>query len=501
MFFFIILQIINVIKIFECKNVVLPFKKITIESFKNEKTIKDFISYNIYTTIEIGIEPQSVGFFLDQTEATFSVQKRLISFNSSKLKEVMKLYHNISNFWLDIHKSKEISNCYFQQICSELFHFDTFSNSKVEANKFKFNIYSEFLNEKYKCGIIGLRNPSNVYYENNETIFFFDELKSHNLIDEKIFTILYNEKKDIFNSNEDLFQGKIIIGEYPHKFDPTKFTSTDEIIMKGAAYLTEEIVLPGNGYVFLVNELKFNSSNKIYLESDVHVQISFTSGFIKGTNLYRKEIHKVFFEDLIKKQLCKIEYLEENVYTNEYFIYSCNSDQEILEKIKTFPPLYFEIKTQNLQFIFTYENLFKQFNDRIYFLIAFRDEKYYVYSSKCYFGEIFLRKYITSFDYDSKSIIFYRNQVNDANLNSKTIYEKKEKEKQSNIFGVLRILLEIFMGIFIIFMIYIFYRKIRSKRKLHANELEDNNFVYESKKEKNYVLFENEQNGKKEVNI
>ena len=215
---------------------------------------------------------------------------------------------------------------------------------------------------------------------------------------------------------------------------------------------------------------------------------------------YRKEIHNVFFEDLINKELCKVEYLDENVYTNSYYIYSCNNDENILNKIKYFPPLYLEIKTQNLQFIFTYEDLFLQFNNRIYFLIAFRDEKYYVYSSKWYFGEIFLRKYITSFDYDSKSIIFYRNQVNDANLNSKTIYEKKENKK-SNIFGILRILLEIFMVIFIIFMLYIFYRKIRSKRKLHANELEDNNFVYESKKEKNYVLFENEQKGNKEVKI
>ena len=471
---------------------VLPFKKITTESFKNEKTIKDFISYNIFTTIEIGVELQLVGFFLDQTEASFSFQKRLVSFNSSKSKEVMELYHNMSNFWFDIHKSKETLNCDLQQICSELFHFNTFSNSKVEATKFKFNIDSDFLNEKYICGVIGLKNPSNSYYEKKETIFFFDELKSHKLIDEKIFTILYNEKKDVFNCNEDIFQGQIIIGESPHKFYPTKFTSTDEIT--GYGYLTEEIVLPGIGYVFLVNELKFNSTKGIYLESDVNVEISFSSGFIKGTNLYRKEIHKVFFEDLIKNQLCKIEYLEENVYTNKYFIYSCNNDQEILNKIKHFPPLYLEIKTQNLKFIFTYEDLFKQFNNRIYFLIAFKDEKYYVFSSKWYLGEIFLRKYITSFDYDSKSIIFYPNQVNDANLNSKTIYEKKEKEKEkhSNVFGVLRILLEIFMGIFIIFMIYIFYRKIRSKRKLHANELEDNNFIYDSKKEKNYGLFENE---------
>ena len=488
MIFFIFLQIINIFCLFECKNIVLPFKKLTIGSFKNDKTINDLISYNIFTTIEIGDRPQQlVGFFLEQNEISFSFRKRLLSFNSSKSKEVMKPYQKMPNFWFDIHKSTEIYNCDLEQFCSELFNFNTFTNSKIEANKFKFNIYSDFMNEKYKCGVIGLKNPSNTYYESNETyIFFFDELKSNELIDEKIFTILYEEKEDIlFNSKEDSFLGKIIIGESPHIFDQTKFKSSDEV------------VIPGNDYTFLVNELKFNSSNGIYLESDIQVQISFTSGFIKGTDSYRKEIHNVFFEDLINKELCKVEYLDENVYTNSYYIYSCNNDENILNKIKYFPPLYLEIKTQNLQFIFTYEDLFLKFNDRIYFLIAFRDEKYYVYSSKWYFGEIFLRKYIASFNYDSKSIIFYQNQVNNANLNSKIIYEEKKIEKKSNRLGILRTLLEIFMGIFIVFMIYIFYRKIRSKRKIHANELEDNNFAYEPKKENKFILLENEKNGNK----
>ena len=82
-------------------------------------------------------------------------------------------------------------------------------------------------------------------------------------------------------------------------------------------------------------------------------------------------------------------------------------------------------------------------------------------------------------------------------MNSKIIYEEKKIEKKSNRLGILRTLLEIFMGIFIVFMIYIFYRKIRSKRKIHANELEDNNFAYEPKKENKFILLENEKNGNK----
>ena len=149
MIFFIFLQIINIFCLFECNNIVLPFKKLTIGSFKNDKTINDLISYNIFTTIEIGDRPsQLVGFFLEQNEISFSFRKRLLSFNSSKSKEIMKLYQKLPNFWFDIHKSSEIYNCDLEQFCSELFHFNTFTNSKIETNKFKFNIYSDFMNEK-----------------------------------------------------------------------------------------------------------------------------------------------------------------------------------------------------------------------------------------------------------------------------------------------------------------------------------------------------------------
>jgi len=482
MFFFIILHIINNLYIFKCKNIVLPFKKITIETFKKDKTINDLISYNIFTTLEVGIDPQLVAFLIDQNEASFYLRERLISFNSTKLNEVKKLYYNMSNFWFDKFKSQEIKRCDFYQFCSEFFYFNTSNNTRVEASNFRFNIYFDFLIERHKCGVIGFKNPSNLYYEDDEIyIYFFDELKSHSLIEENYFTILYNEKNDIFNYNANLYLGKIIIGESPHIFNSEKFSQN------------EQIVIPGNDYIFLANELKFNSSNGWYTETDVEIQINFTSGFIKGTDSYRKEIEKIFFEELINEDLCKVEYLSENLYTNDYYIYSCNNNKKILDTIKHFPPLFFEIKTQNLKFVLTYKELFNEFKDRIYFLIAFRDE----HSSRWYVGDIFLRKYITSFNYDSKSIIFYRSQIDNANSNSEIIYDEKDIENSSNIFNIFRIFLEIFMAVFIILMLYIFYKKLRRKRKLRANELEDKNFEYEPKKETKLILLDKDVNENK----
>ena len=448
MFLFII---INILYIIFSKNVVLPFKKITIETFKENKTINDFISYEIYTLIELYKNPQYVGFFIDQNEAFLFIRNRLLSFNSSKSNEILKKYHNLPNFWFNNKKSSNIMNCDDNQYCTEIFRFNSLDNTEVVIDNFKFNIYSDFITEEYKCGIIGLKNPSTIYYDDIGTyIYFFNELKEHNLISENLYTILYEDNNNIFNYNENLNLGKIIIGESPYIFNKKKYKKE------------EEIYIPCKDFIILVNELKFKTSKYSYSEPNAEIQIRLGSGFIKGTNLYRKEIDKIFFEDLISKELCKVENLNENIYTNKYFIYSCNNEEKVFEKIKYFPPLYLEMKTQNLTFIFTSKELFNAFNDRIYFLISFRDEKYSGYSLRWYFGDIFLRKYMTSFNYDSKSIIFYRNQINLANINSKIIYDENNTNKNSNKFNIFRVIVEIFMAILIVFMLYIIYRRFRN---------------------------------------
>ena len=46
------------------------------------------------------------------------------------------------------------------------------------------------------------------------------------------------------------------------------------------------------------------------------------------------------------------------------------------------------------------------------------------------------------------------------------------------------------MGIFIIVILFLLYRKYRNSRKLHANELEDSNYVYKAKENKHPYLLE-----------
>ena len=184
--------------------------------------------------------------------------------------------------------------------------------------------------------------------------------------------------------------------------------------------------------------------------------------------------------------LCKKEIISENKYANKYEIYSCNNTFLIKEKIKNFPTLYFTIKSESLNFTFTYNDLFKLFDNKLYFLIIFPIKGPITFSNEWFIGEIFLKKYICTFNLETKSISFYKNQINKSN----DIIEQKVNNGNANIW--VRYLIEIFMGLIIIFFAYLIYRAYRKSRKLLANELEDSNYIYVS----NEKIKENEKENK-----
>ena len=349
----------------------------------------------------------------------------------------------------------------------------TLNNTEVKVDNLKHNIHTSDMLEKYKCGIIGLNNPSEDG-TSDKHIRFLEALKEKEVIGEYSISILYEEKNNLFNYNKELNLGTIVIGESPYVFNPKKYKKEDEVANRGI-----------NWSIF-INEVYIKSKN--YSEINVEMQFSLITCFIKGTVNYKKKIEKLFFSELIKDKKCEVELLGENVFPNEYYVYSCNNNKEIQDKIKLFPDLIFEIKTNNLTFIFTYNDLFKEFNDKIYFMVIFLNEKYSAYVPRWTMGEIFLRKYLTSFNQDTKLISFYRNQVDEMNNKNQNNYEPSTPEKSLSLSNHIRTLFEIIMGIIIVFILYLLYRKYRNSRKLHANELEDSNYVYVQKENKNPIL-------------
>lgn len=476
-----IIHFINIFYFLHCKNIILPFNKITIEDFSQNKTINNFINYNIYSNISIGTPPQIVAHFIDQNDYWYYFKKPILSHNKNKSNKIIKEFENLTDFWF----KENISSTYIldrkEGYFSDIYFFQTLNETQIKIDDFRSNIFFQSNSEKHKCGIIGLKYSSTSSIESTLYIDFFDELKKNELIQKFYFTIIYEEKNNILE-NLGTNLGKIIVGESPDTYNKNKYTKEDEINING------------RGFSLFINEIKFNSSNDIYSEENIEMKINFNTAFIKGSTFYQKEINKVFFSELIKNDLCNFELLEENIFTNEYILYSCINNEKFKETLISFPSLNFEIKTNNLTFIFTYKDLFQIYNNRFYFMVIFREEKYSKYDASWTVGEIFLRKYLTTFNFDAQTISFYRNQVDEVNIKSIFPYNNKNnsKNKRNNKSNIIRTLVEIIMGLVIIFILFLLYRKYRNSRKLHANELEDSNYVYDAKENKDSYFLSKE---------
>ena len=70
------------------ENVVLPFKKITIENLKEEnKAINDLLYFNNYAIIQMGTPPKNVLHLLDQQYDLLTFKKFNLSYDVNKYNE------------------------------------------------------------------------------------------------------------------------------------------------------------------------------------------------------------------------------------------------------------------------------------------------------------------------------------------------------------------------------------------------------------------------------
>ena len=102
-------------------------------------------------------------------------------------------------------------------------------------------------------------------------------------------------------------------------------------------------------------------------------------------------------------------------------------------------------------------------------------------------GELFLRKYITSFNYDSKTISFYKTQLDDINKKTDATYSNNDSDKNKkdeynkDKSETIRIVIEIVVGVILFTVIIIFiiyFIKQKKQRKKRAEELnEDYDYI------------------------
>ena len=416
----------------------------------------------------MGSPKKSVAHFIVANDGLFYFSRLLIHYTGKS--EYDKIQKNIENSFNFFYKSDDSSSfnivSEYYGIYSEIFYlYDINKNEKISNLTFNMNIVSK---ESKVCGTIYLFYKE-AQYEDYEK-YFFKELKEFGLINGYYMTFLYDEYKldfNYFNSNYNNTIGYLILGDSPHEFDPLNYKSDDEI------KINADFLLHIN-----INEIKFKYNETNYSEKNIRMNFEFNSEFIIGTFAFKNETDRLFFDELISQNLCKIDTVKENIAISEDIIYSCENNNIIQEKIKYFPTIYFLLREYNLIFSFNYKELFKLYNNRLYFLIIYKNNVRESWSM----GELFLRKYTTSFNYDSKIISFYKQQVDEINKKtaqnyseeySDEIYDKIDKKEK---FPILFIIIIAILSVVIIILVIVLIFLIKKWKKLRiakTNELND----------------------------
>ena len=458
--------------------IVIPFTTYVKEEPKI-MTSKDIINQweenIIYSETFIGTPPQKIKSVLNSQSYGMNLFQHMCDLSDS-------LYNrNISSsFYLEkIINSYSIMNN--ASIINEtLYFYDNFKLKERKPFKFMKLIYSDndenIQKEKYQyhentCINIGLQLSWMNYYD--YPVNLVNQLKKdYNIIETYIFSFKYQSEND----------GILVIGSEPHIYDPKNYNYL-QYRMDGALGNTNS----RDWFITfdkIYHTYKIKNSEKILNETIgliKSLKIQFENGLILGNDDYLNIIKRHFFNDLIKNGKC----FEENLDDKKTIFYCDKSAQNDIKN--DFPTLYFESKQFNEVFELTYEDLFREKNGKIYFLVYFSE---YFFGDYITVGKIFLKKYFFTFNQDAKTIGYYNNKLPKGKDNS-----LNPNSNENNIFNLsnkyLVILIIILIIIFAILGFYLgkfIYAKVRKKR---INEVDDN-FDYNTIDNKENSINENE---------
>ena len=219
--------------------------------------------------------------------------------------------------------------------------------------------------------------------------------------------------------------------------------------------------------------LKFYNNNNISPDNlikcinpeSMDTSLSFNIGMIQSPTEYLNLIKNNFFKKYLNQNICK------EITFSYYYTYVCDKNKLDIEQFyKTFPTLYFKNIDINYIFELDSKDLFKEENNKLYFMI---------YSSnsvelKWTFGEIFLKKYYFTFNRNKKLIGYYSNMIKEGEIDKKNNNENKTPSIGIIILiiGILLLIINIIIGI------CLWQKKCGNNRRKRANELKDDNYDY-----------------------
>ena len=225
------------IQSYQTKNLLFPFKKLTIEYLNSTKSISDFIDFNIYTNITMGTPSKNVGHFIKNSDNLFYYSSLALHYTGRQDYEKIQkeIENSISFYYFAKESSSHIEIDDYDGLYSDTYLLYDLNQEEKNVT-FEFNANPIHIKDKLFGSLNLLYNRERDPDANDR--YFFSLLKQYNLIDNSYFTFFYGEydlsyEFNYLNDNYNFVLGNFIIGEYPHEFSPEKYKQDDQIKLNG----------------------------------------------------------------------------------------------------------------------------------------------------------------------------------------------------------------------------------------------------------------------------
>jgi len=470
----------------------LPFQITEIDylshNYSINSLIDDLFYRDIYTIIYIGtplkevltlVRPDNHTLFLNKNDCQ---RKKLKYLDKNSVLNNNKVfdYKESSTFKIISTINDNYNNKDFNYLVTDSISFYDINCKNINSNcdktikidEFHFNIEKEYNNKL--CGRLGIG------YSKNTQDHIINQLKKNKGSNYYIMIINFLEDG----------KGRIIFGGYPHEYDNNTIYDKNDLITINTGSIGN-IFLPWS-ISFIRTYFITEEQKEILVQKYALCYIIFNFGLIKGTGSYKEFILEYFFQNLIDKKICKIGQTDKTIFDRKassinsdgiFTMFTCDS-KTFKYYINKFPSFKLKHEGFNYTFELTYKDLFLEVNDIYYFLIIFPGD----HSSQWIFGIPFLKKYEFVYNYDSNTIGFYHNYIeNREKIERNKLNETKDENNVDNS-QFINITFKILFCIILIGIGYYIGKKIHEHRKKK---------VYELKEEDDYDYIPENQNNKK----
>ena len=397
----------NTIELTKENYIKIPFKVINENEQEVFNSLDDYFKswyyISFYGQISIGTPPKKVIAKLNFDDYGISILNKGCNYtitstdidSSLNVKDASSSFHQSTDY-LDGNETFYYKSFYGAYYAKDHFYFDTINDmAKVEDLKF---IYSPSDNKKVStCVNIGFKAYSQNLRESSLNVI--KQLKNKNITNNYDWSIQFDSSMKYPD------KGIFVLGAKPHEYNPELYKEKD--LFGSGSYSDETIPY----YNINVDNIYFmNNEEKVSITDLDKLHLIPTYGLIKASQDYEKKIEIYFFNYFISQNKCFKEYKTKES-KDSFRTFICYNKDEIKKELKEkFPTLKFVQKNFLYTFELTYDDLFREKGDKIYFLIWFSTSVKTAWE----IGYPFMKKYLFNYNSDNNNIEGSNNESDDS---------------------------------------------------------------------------------------